>query len=119
VVARSRELMKHIDAIVAGNAPAELQDWFKKAAEEYAGKQLERDDLASKDQATREGLGLYLRLAASRFRKRLGESDDPDELERSCAAIDAIVRAENYLDSNVNTQLTFQQLVVALEGLFV
>jgi hypothetical protein len=40
--------------------------------------------------------------------------DDADELERSCAAIDAIIRSEQYLDANVNTSLVFQQLAATL-----
>ena len=66
------------------------------------------------DQATREGLGLYLSLAAEHLRGKLQGDNDAD-LERAADAIDAIVRAEEYLDSNVNTQLVFQQLTVALE----
>ena len=119
VVAASRELLKQIDGLLSGRAAADLADWFKKAAEAYAEKQIERDKLSSKDQATREGLALYLKLAANRFRQRLTETIDPDELERACAAIDAIVRAENYLDSNVNIALTFQQLATALSREFV
>src|SRR5262249_45453779 len=93
-------------------------DWFKKAADAYAEKQLERDKLASKDQATREALALYLKIASNHFRATLKESTNAEELESACAAIDAIARAENYLDSNVNVALTFQQLSAALERQF-
>ena len=92
-----------------------MAGWFKKAAEAYADKQLERDKLASKDQATREGLTLYLKIASSYFRRQLTQTTDSEALERACAAIDAVVRAENYLDSNVNVALTFQQFASALE----
>ena len=34
-------------------APDDLPGWFKNAAESYAARQLERDELSSKDQATR------------------------------------------------------------------
>ena len=119
VVASSRDLLKQIDGLLAGRAPADLADWFKKAADAYAEKQLERDKLASKDQATREGLSLYLKLAATRFRHRLAEGGNADALERACVAIDAIVRAEQYLDSNVNVALTFQQLATTLAREFV
>jgi hypothetical protein len=57
----------------------------------------------------------YLCLAGQQFRKRLTELDDPAELERACAAIDAIARAEQYLDSNVNIPLVLQQLATTLE----
>ncbi|HSV12776.1 MAG TPA: hypothetical protein VLI90_00850, partial [Tepidisphaeraceae bacterium] len=110
-----RQLMRQLDDIFAGKPAGELADWFKAAADAYAEKQLERDELGSKDQATREGLTLYLKLAADHVRQRLAELDEPDELERSCAAIDAIARAEEYLDANVNIPLVFQQLAVALE----
>src|SRR5688572_2616112 len=119
VIDAARELNRQMDALLAGRAPGDLQDWFKRAADAYAERQLKRDELSSKDQATREGLALYLRLAANRFRHKLSETTDPDALERACAAIDAIVRAETYLDANVNVALTFQQLAVALEREFV
>jgi hypothetical protein len=49
----------------------------------------------------------------------LEETDDPDELERTCAAIDALAQSEEYLDGNVNIPLIFQQLAVTLDRLFV
>ena len=45
-----------------------LADWLRKAADAYAEKQLERDELASKAQASRDGLAVYLRIAAEHFR---------------------------------------------------
>jgi DNA polymerase-3 subunit delta' len=114
VVSSAGELIKQLDALLAGRAVGDLADWFKKAADAYAEQQLKRDKLASKDQATREGLSLYLKIAANRFRQRLASTTDPDELEAACAAIDAVARAENYLDSNVNVALTFQQLAATL-----
>ena len=118
VIERARDLVAQIDELFHGNPPADLPDWLKKAADAYAEKQLERDELASKDQATREGLNLYMHVAATRFRKRLAESPDPDELDRACAAIDALARAEEYVNSNVNVGLTLQQLAVTLERTF-
>ncbi|HMB95072.1 MAG TPA: hypothetical protein VKK61_03455, partial [Tepidisphaeraceae bacterium] len=81
----------------------------------YAQKQLLRDPLASKDQATREGLVLYLKLASNHFRRKLPEGDDSQMLEQVCTAIDAIARAEEYLESNVNIPLVFQQFTGALD----
>jgi DNA polymerase-3 subunit delta' len=118
VVAASRDLIRRLDAIFAGKPASDLADWFKKAADAYAEKQLERDKLSSKDQATREALALYLKIASNHFRAKLAELDDADELESACTAIDAIARAENYLDSNVNVALTFQQLAAVLERQF-
>lgn len=115
VIEPAGELAGHIDAAFEGKPQADLPAWFKKAAEDYAQKQLDRDELASKDQATREGLTLYLTLAGERFRRRLSAASDPAELERACAAIDAIARAETYLDANVNTAIALQQLSIALE----
>ncbi|HEV7301993.1 MAG TPA: DNA polymerase III subunit delta' [Tepidisphaeraceae bacterium] len=114
VVPRARELVGMFDTLFAGRRVDDLWGWFKKSADAYAEKQLERDALSSKDQATREGLGLYLRLASEHLRTKLTGDNDTD-LERAADAIDVIVRAENYLDSNVNTALVFQQLAVALE----
>jgi DNA polymerase-3 subunit delta' len=115
VIEPATELIEQVDGAFTGTPPADLPGWFKKAAEAYAQKQLERDELASKDQATREGLTLYLTIAGERFRRRLAEGEDPAELERACAAIDAIARTEFYLDANVNTAIALQQLSMALE----
>lgn len=116
VIGPAGELVAQFDDLFAGRAPGDLPGWFKKAAEGYAERQLARDPLGSKDAATREGLNLYLNLAAEHARRRLAESDDPDELERTCAVIDAIVRAEGYLDGNVNVSLVFQQLAATLRN---
>ncbi|MDB5293156.1 MAG: holB [Phycisphaerales bacterium] len=116
VVVPARDLLGQIDALFAGSPPDDLPGWFKNAAEAYAQKQLDRDDLASKDQAMREGLTLYLLLAGEHIRLRMAEEPDPENLESACAAIDALAQAETYLDSNVNTSLVFQQLAVKLEA---
>ena len=115
VIEPATELLDQFDALFAGRAPADLPGWFKKAAEAYAEKQLARDPLGSKDAATREGLTLYLMLSAEHVRRRLGTLEDPDALERACSAIDSIIRAEGYLDGNVNVSLVFQQLQAALQ----
>jgi len=83
-----------------------------------AEKALARDKLASKDQATREGLLTYLRIASNHFRRQLTDLEGAEEVERVCAAIDAVVRAEGYVESNVNVPLVAQQFVSALERLF-
>jgi DNA polymerase-3 subunit delta' len=114
VIAPAGELIKQLTQLLQGEPPENLAAWFKSAAESYAEKQLERDELASKDQATREGLNLYLRLAADHFRAQLASDPDPRQLERACAAIDGIARAEFYLDANVNVPIIFQQLTLTL-----
>lgn len=114
VVDIARDLNDQIDAMVGGKPAGNLADFLKKAADAYAEKQIERDGKASKDQATKEGLGLYLKLAATRLRRKLTENADAAQLENICQSIDSIARAENYLDSNVNVALTLQQLAVSL-----
>jgi DNA polymerase-3 subunit delta' len=115
VVERAKDLSKRLDGLLAGRAPEGLEVWFKQAAEAYAAKQLEKDELGSKDQATRQGIVLYLTLAGSHLRKLMELEPSPDRLERICSAIDAIGRAERYLWGNVNTSLVFQQLNLAWE----
>ena len=115
VVGPAQELSKQVDDAMSGKPPADLPGLLKQAAESYAAKQLERDELASKDQAVREGLELYLLVAGESLRNRLPRDGDPGELERACLAIDAIFRAQSYLNANVNTSLVLQQLALSLE----
>jgi DNA polymerase-3 subunit delta' len=119
VVKLAEELTGKLDALVQGTPASGLADWFKKAADAYAEQQLKRDELASKAQAGRDGLAVYLRIAAEHFRGLLQAGEHADELERAASAIDAITRAEQYLDSYVNTPLVLQQLALALENGFV
>ncbi len=104
------QLTARLDAIFAGKGPGDLPDWFKSAGEAYAQRELQRDELGSKDQAIRHGLGLLLRVAAEHVRRELLEQN----ALRSCAAIEAIAQAEGNLDSNVNQLLVFEQLASAL-----
>ena len=115
VVAAARELTAQLDAAAAGRGADELPGWLKKSAEAYAEKQLERDKLASKDAATREGLTLYFRIASEHVRRKMTQADDPDALERACTAMEAIRRAEGYVDENVNVPIVLQQLAASLE----
>jgi hypothetical protein len=62
---------------------------------------------------------MYLSLAARRFRARLQETSDADDLERACRAIDAITRCQMYLDGNVNVAVALGQLAAAWAGEFV
>jgi DNA polymerase-3 subunit delta' len=113
------DLVRRIDRLLASgpsaqDAAGELPEWFKSAAEAYAKKQLDRDPLGSKDQATRAGLSLYLRLAARRLAQLLPQNADPERQSDLCDAIEAMARAEQYLDANVNVSLVFQQLAATL-----
>jgi DNA polymerase-3 subunit delta' len=115
IIPLAKELIGQLETIAAGSGAADLQEWFKKSAEDYAEKQLARDELSSKDQAMRQGYALYLRLASQYFRRCLSQTEDAEVMEQICSAIDAVVRAEAYLDANVNVALVFQQFGIALE----
>ncbi len=90
---------------------ADISGFLEQAAERQAAADLERDPLGSKDAFTRNGLTLYLGLAADHLRRRLGDSDDPEPI---CDRIDALARAEQYLNANVNVGLALRQLDLAL-----
>lgn len=117
VVERARDLGSHLDGLLMGRPTADLADWLKSAADVYAEKQIEKDELASKDNATRSGINLYLNLAARHFRNAMRSTTDPDALESLCQSIDQVSRAERYLEGNVNITLALQQLGNALTRL--
>lgn len=116
VIARATQLIQIMEKIAAGQSAQSLQQWLRSAVEEYAERQLQRDEHASRDQAAREGLSLYLKLFSRQLSGRLKLlADDPESLQRVCRAIDAIISSEQYLESNVNIPLVIQQLVGALD----
>lgn len=117
VVQHGRRLQDHLRGMMSGGPAGDLPGWFRTAAEEYAQKQLARDELSSKDQATREALGIYLRIASQLLRRELASDSPAVSRERLCSAVEALVRAEQYLDANVTIALIFQQLAVTLESL--
>lgn len=100
-------------SIIDGKSPAAPHEWLKSAADEFATAQLAEDELASKDQATRQGLALYLRLASQHLRRKLPGPNE-DATERVCRAIDAVVQAEQFIDANVNIALALQQLSIQM-----
>ncbi len=117
VIPHARRLEMLLKRILAGSGDAtELLTLIQTAADEYAAKQLAADKYASKPQATRDGLLIYFKLIAQALRTGLREGGDADHLEQLCAGIDAVARAESYLESNVNVSLLLQQLALALEG---
>ncbi len=118
VVDQARDLSTHLDGLLQGRPTVDLADWLKQAADAYAAKQLEKDENTSKDNATRIGLSVYLKLAARHFRAGLRQTDDDVMLEALCAAIDHVVRCERYLDGNVNIALALQQFSSSLDRLF-
>jgi hypothetical protein len=108
ILPAAQAVVKSVDSvIVKTGAGGELADVVRKSADDYAQKVLARDELASKDSAVRTGLGMYLGIAARRIRGKLAQDAIT---ERACAAIDAIARAEMYLDANVNVGLVMEQL---------
>ncbi|HEX8915722.1 MAG TPA: DNA polymerase III subunit [Humisphaera sp.] len=120
VVPNADALTGMIESLFGGRAPPDFPGWLKAAADAYAKKQIERDELGSEDQARREGIGLYLHLAGEACRgrlERLAAADAPDgeAMERACGVVDALRLAEEYLEANVNVALVFQQLAAALE----
>jgi DNA polymerase III delta' subunit len=132
VVPRADELTTTLGGLFAGRPPIDLPGWLKAAADAYAKKQVERDELGSEDQARREGIGLYLYLAGEACRRRMatladraaatdpsadGRTAGVDEagLDQACAIVDALRLAETYLEANVNVALVFQQLAATLE----
>ena len=115
VIEQGRDLSAHLDGLVQSRPTADLADWLKRAAEAYAAKQIERDDNTSKDNATRNGLNIYLGLTARHFRTALlTHADDAGVLDRLCDAVEDITRCERYLDGNVNITLALQQFGSAL-----
>jgi DNA polymerase-3 subunit delta' len=116
VIGPAGELARQMDSIFAGKMPDDWPAWFRKSADAYAEKQLERDPLSSKDQATREGLGTFLRVAGEQVRRRLAEGGG--RLEAYCATIESLADAERFLDANVSIPLVFQNLSATLERRF-
>jgi DNA polymerase-3 subunit delta' len=117
VIPHAQQLQRHLDDLLAGRPTDDLAEFFKTAADAYAKKQVEHDENISLDQAKREALSLFLRLAAQRFRRLLRESDDARELDLACTAIEVIARADDYLDANVSIGVIFQQLSLTLNRL--
>jgi DNA polymerase-3 subunit delta' len=117
VIPFAQDLRQQLDGLLAGHSPENLAEFFKAAAEAYAKKQVDRDENTSLDQAKREALSLYLRLAAQRFRRLLKESNNADELDLACTAIEAIAQADDYLDANVSIPIVLQQLALTLTRL--
>jgi hypothetical protein len=50
---------------------------------------------------------MYMGIASRRIRTKLG---DGNVVDRACSAIEAIARAEKYLDANVNVAIVMEQL---------
>jgi DNA polymerase III subunit delta' len=111
VVARAPELQQMLDS-----GSGDLAAWFKAASDAYAERQLERDKLASEDAMRRNGVAVYLRIAADHLRRRLAESDDDDERDNLIDRIEAARDAEAHVDANVNVALVLQSVGMRVGG---
>lgn len=117
VVTRWLTLRQRLEQLISGRVVSDLPEWMKAAAEAYAEKQQEHDALTSKDQATREGISLYLRFISAELARRLKRGGESEQLETLCEAIDAVTLSERYIESNVTVGLVYQQFAVSLERL--
>lgn len=116
IVERTRELRERLGGFVQGKvAFSDFRKWFELAAADYAKGELQRDPDGSEDQAKRRGASLYLLLAANILRNRLRLLPDTPRRLATCDAIDELVRAELYLDSNVSMQVSLDGLLAGLE----
>lgn len=107
---RARELFGQLRGILENAPPQHLAEWLAAAGAEYAQQREDRDANVSKDQATREGVVLYLRLAAEYFRLRLPDMADPAISLKMCRMIDDIAQAQRYVEGNVNTSLVLENI---------
>ncbi len=114
VVAKIEQLSQIVKDFLQTSTLADLPGWFKAAAEDYASHALRRDPLASKDQATRAALGIYLAAMARRLAQVLRRQSDPQRIARLCDMIERIGQTETYLDANVATALALRNLHVGL-----
>ena len=116
VAMRSIAWTRLLDNADPQRGPGEIATFLKAASDAYAEKQLERDPAGSEDGFKREGLVVYFRLASDHLRARLIVDASPDALDRTCDQIDALRKAEAYVDGNVNTALVLQQVGADLAG---
>jgi DNA polymerase-3 subunit delta' len=115
VVQRHDELTRLLDDLWQSKASATtLVDFLNAAAVDYAEKQQARDALVSKDQGTREGIGVYLQMASRHLRLAMTAPSRAAEIGHLCRGIDAIVAAERNLLANVNVSLVLLQFCSAL-----
>lgn len=117
VITHASDLMSHLDALLTRHTAFDLAEWFKQAAQAYSDRQLQKDELASKDLVTRQGIMVYLRLICRCLQNHLRQTQDPDRLESLCQSIDAVHLCEVYLSGNVNISLAVQQLSARLNQL--
>ncbi len=120
VIEHARQLIRQLGDILDSGRPdaLKLQGLINNAVKEYADRQTSENKQISRTQAQREAMLIYLNLIALVLRQRLRQTSDAQMLEYYCSCIDGVVRAEDYLESNVAGSLVLQQLGVCLEGQF-
>lgn len=109
IVAVAKPLHERLAAIVAGRAVDELPSLFAAAAAAQVEREEARDANISKDQAKRESVVLYLRLAADYLRGRFVGTPPATQL-RICRMIDDLAQAQRYVEGNVNVDLVLTNL---------
>ena len=112
VALASKQLFSLLDSNDPNRADS-LAEFLKASSESLAEKRLERDPQGSKDGFTRDGVITFLALASNHLRKKIGSTEDDEQL---CTRIDAIRQAESYLDGNVNLSLIVRQVGAKLAG---
>jgi DNA polymerase-3 subunit delta' len=117
IIEQAEILRGQLKQLASGRGGHDLADWLKKAADAYAAKQLERDSLASKDQASHDGLAIYLRIASLILRQMFRATQDADRLERICQCIEFIAETEMNLQANVNVSLALMNWSMGMETL--
>lgn len=110
VALASKQLFSLLDSNDLNRADS-LAEFLKASSESLAEKRLERDPRGSKDGFTRDAVITYLTLASNHLRRKIGSTEDDEQL---CTRIDAIRQAENYLDGNVNLSLIVRQIGMRL-----
>ena len=118
ILPHARQLKQRLQGLLEAKAILDLPEFFKGASDEYVEMYQKRDDRFAKTQLAREALTIYFRQAAQFFRRQLADEQEGEVLERLCGSIEAISRAQEHLDTNVNNALIFQQLAVTLERLW-
>ena len=110
VILAAAQLKRLLDSSDGPNSAADLAAFLKAASDAYAKRQLERDPAGSEDGFRRAGIGVFLRIASDHLRLRLAADVSPRVIDRTCDQIDAVRRAETYVDGNVNVALVLQQI---------
>ncbi|MEL6740698.1 MAG: hypothetical protein AAFP26_08585 [Planctomycetota bacterium] len=114
-----QQLEPMLRSLDAGRVPLELGPAVAKLADDRAAawvKQGEKQgELRSKEVANHLAAGQVFGLIATHYRRAL-RSGDADAAERGVRAMDAIVRAERELRSNVSLKLAADHLVAGLDA---